>query len=234
MLSPLKVWALLLALLAAAPASAIYRCGNVFQDRPCTNGAAQVRLGPSGQALPSAGSATPATATAGASPFAVACTRLGQDAQRVAWKREAGATQEKQIAELPANGAREDMIAVITSVYSRRGSAPEIRAAVEAECVAEKKKQSDAAAALKGLSDQAGKKSDPAATPSAAPAAEAAAKAQASAASDKPDPRAACPGLRSQEESLKGQMRAGGSAATMERYNTQRRQLDKQLLDAKC
>lgn len=231
MLPPLKVWAMLLAMLAAMPAHAIYRCGNVFQDRPCDNGAAQVRLGPAGQPISSAapaGSTVPA-----ASPFSAACTRLGQDALRVAWKREAGATQERQIAELPANGAREDMIAVITSVYSRRGSAPEIRAAVEAECLAEKKKQADAAATLKGLTELAGKKNDPSAPP-AAPAAEVGAKAQAGAASGKPDPRTACPGLRSQEESLKGQMRAGGSAATMERYNTQRRQLDKLLLDAKC
>lgn len=234
MLSPLKAAALLLALLATTPASAIYRCGNVFQDRPCSNSAEQVRLGPSGQPVPSAAPATPAAQAA--SPFAAACARQGQDAQRVAWKREAGATQEMQLAELPANGARDEMTAVIASVYTRRGSAPEIRAAVEAECLVEKKKQSDAAAALQALTEQAGKKNGVPAATTAAPATEAGIPAlpKAGAAAGKPDPRAACPGLRSQEESLKDQMRTGGSAATMERYNAQRRQLDKQLLDARC
>ena len=48
------------------------------------------------------------------------------------------------------------------------------------------------------------------------------------------DPKTACPGLKSQDESLKSRVRAGGSAGAMEAYQVQRRRLDKALLDARC
>ncbi len=217
----------LLALLATPYAHALYRCGNVYQDRPCANPESEVRLAPAGRSVTGA----PAAATGTA--FAQVCARMGQEAQKVAWKREAGATQEKQLAELPPGGSREEMATVIASVYSRRGSAPEIKAAVEAECRAEKQREADQAAALAALQPQ-GAKPLPAAATGGAPAQDAGQKQAATSRVPAADPRAACPNLRAMDASLREQMRAGGSAATMEMLNAQRRTLDQRLSDARC
>lgn len=225
--------AALLALLAAQPAHALYRCGNVFQDKPCPNSDIEVRATPSGQpATSAAASHTPAAAPAGAA-FAQTCARLGQEAQKVAWKREAGATQDKQLAELPRGASRDEMAMVITSVYSRRGSAPEIKAAVEAECRAEKQHEADKAAALAALQPK-GTRPAPALHIATEPAQQAGRPQAMNAGQRAADPRAACPGLRSMDADLREQLRAGGSAATMEALNAQRRRLDQRLSDARC
>ena len=247
----------LLALSLAAPAHALYRCGNTFQDKPCVAGVTETPVNPALRLAKSQAAATAAPGTApgaGAAParaaglsFAAVCAQMGVDAQRVVWNREGGATQESQISALAGLGPRGDMVKVIESVYNRRGSAPEIRSAIEAECLVEKQRQADAAAMLRSLNEQAG--NSPSATPttSATPSAPAAPSATGAATADagaKPqaagemsaaaDPKTACPGLKSQDESLKSRMRAGGSAGAMEAYQVQRRRLDKALLDARC
>lgn len=225
--------AALLALLAGQPVHALYRCGNVFQDKPCAHSDSEVRVTPSGRPATSAAtSQTPAAAPAGAA-FAQTCARLGQEAQKVAWKREAGATQDKQLAELPRGGSRDEMAMVIASVYSRRGSAPEIKAAVEAECRAEKQHEADKAAALAALQPK-GARPVPTAAAGTGPAQETGRPQAVNASQGAADPRAACPSLRSMDASLREQMRAGGSAAIMETLNAQRRRLDQRLSDARC
>jgi hypothetical protein len=94
-----------LLVLCGAPALAMYRCGNVFQDKPCESGA-EIRLSPSGRpttAPPAARApaSAPAAAPAATTPssFTAACARVGEQAQRIVWKREGGATQEQQLAE---------------------------------------------------------------------------------------------------------------------------------------
>src|SRR6188474_1366834 len=96
-----------LLVLSTAPAFALYRCGNVFQDKPCESGN-QVILSPSGRPAtqaPAAPSAAPAGAaatrpsTSNSASFAIACSRVGEQAQRIVWKREGGATVEQQLAE---------------------------------------------------------------------------------------------------------------------------------------
>src|SRR5512133_1262148 len=89
-------------LLAAGAAHAVYRCGNVYQDRPCDDNGPQPHLTP-GMKAPKPQAASPAAA---ASPCAPACARVGEQAQQVAWKREAGATQDKQLAEVTGTGSR--------------------------------------------------------------------------------------------------------------------------------
>jgi hypothetical protein len=238
---------LLLALLAATPASAVYRCGNTFQDQPCSSGETGGRIGPSGSPAPAApkapaaaGAAAPA-GSAAPSRFASVCARVGQDAQAVAWKREAGATQERQLADLPGSASREDMVRTIASVYSRRGSAPEIRAAIEAECVAEKQSQADATAMLKLLTEQAGGKlAQPAASaqsvaaPPNPPSNDAGALVQSVGTTGPSDSAAACASLRTQDDALRAKMRTGGSVTTMETYYEQKRKLDRSRSDAKC
>ena len=135
---------------------ALYRCGNSYQDKPCTSATAEAPVNP---AIRNATLPAPAPASAPSkSPFAPECGRIGVEAQRVAWTREAGATQEKQLNELPRGSAYDEMVKTVGAVYSRRGTAPEIRAAIEADCVGEKQRQADAVAALKALNEQAGNK----------------------------------------------------------------------------
>jgi hypothetical protein len=219
----------------ADPAYALYRCGNSFQDKPCAAGTTEAPVNPAlrvaNAPVPSGVAPTAAPAPAPISGFNAICVKAGQDAQRVVWKREGGATQERQIAELGGGGTSSDMVRIIESVYGRRGSAPDIRAAIEAECLVEKQRQADAIAALNALNQAAGNKT------TAAPGAttpEAATNAVAGNLPYAVDPRAACQGLREREQSLKSRMRAGGSVATLEGYNAQQRSLDKALLSAKC
>jgi hypothetical protein len=150
----LKIWmAFSAALVLATPAHALFRCGNSYQDKPCTTAAAESTVNPAirNATVPT----TPSTAKPAASPFAAACARMGNEAQRIVWNREAGATREKQIAELPRGHAYDEMVQTIDAVYTKRGTAPEIRGQIEAECLVQKQKQADAAAALKALAEQA-------------------------------------------------------------------------------
>ena len=137
----------------SGPAHALYRCGNSYQDKPCNTTAAESSVNPTirNATVP----VTPAAVKPAASPFAAACARMGNEAQRVVWNREGGATREKQIAELPRGHAYDDMVQTIDAVYTKRGTAPEIRGQIEAECLVQKQKQADAAAALKALAEQA-------------------------------------------------------------------------------
>jgi len=234
--SLLRTAAIVLAFASSGAAHAVYRCGNVFQDTPCDAAATQMTPGgvrPS-QPVPRAATPAPAGAAAtGASPFAAACSRLGEEAQKMVWKREGGATQERQLADLPA-GNRQEMAKVLDSVYRKRGSAPEVRTAIEAECVAERQQAADQAAVLRALlpanASQAGV--SPAASnaaDSAASAAAAAAKAQTAS-----GPNPACTGWRSDLESVNVQLRAGGNAAAMERLQSRRRGLEKSLAEGRC
>ena len=240
--SLLRAAVIVSAFVAGGAAHAVYRCGNVFQDTPCD--AAGTQMTPGGvrpsQSAPRAAAPAPAGAAAtGASPFAAACSRLGEEAQKMVWKREGGATQERQMADLPA-GNRQEMAKVLDSVYRKRGSAPEVRAAIEAECVAERQQAADQAAVLRTLLPANGGQAgvSPAASNGADAAASAASAAAAVATAAKPQtasgPNAACPGWRRDLESVNVQLRAGGNAASMERLQAQRRGLERSLSDGHC
>jgi hypothetical protein len=229
---------LLSGMLVASAAHAVYRCGNVYQDRPCDDNGPQTHLTPGMKATPTPSGAAPAAKSA--SPFAASCARAGEEAQKIVWKREGGATQEKQVAELPNTGSRDAMLNIIESVYRKRGSAPEIRAAVEAECIAEKQKEADTAAAMKLLLESQKAGMVPASA-GAAPAATNPAAAPASATAQQPTtPVAAkkenssCPGWRSELESVNNGLRKGGSVGSMEQMQNRRRDVEKRLSDARC
>ena len=216
-------------LLAAGTAHAVYRCGNVYQDQPCDDKGPQPHLTPGMKAAPNVGG----TAAAPASPFAAVCSRIAQEAKKVVWKREAGATQEKQVAELPNNRSREEMAGIIDSVYRKRGSAPEISRAVELECLAEKQKEADAAEAMRLLlqSQQSGK------APAAAAPAEAVNAGPATVqktAGEKQGPSSSCPGWRAQLESVNAEFRRGGNAVRMEELQNRRRDVEQRMRDGRC
>ena len=218
---------LLLSLLATGAAHAVYRCGNVYQDRPCDDKGPQPHLTPGMRATPEPAGAP--SAITPASPFAAACSRAGEEAQKVAWKREGGATRDQQMAE-PANASRPAMATIIDSVYRKRGTAPQIRAAIEAECVADKQKEADTAAALKALlqSQQSGTPA-PAAAPAAAASAPAAAQKTSAAA-----PNPSCAAWRSELDTINAEFRRGGNSAAMERLQSRRREVEQSMREGRC
>jgi hypothetical protein len=125
--TPTGLLACVLALLACpALAQKAYRCGAVYQDRPCA--AAQ-----DGQAVNTSGAGQAAKAD---TRVDAECARRGQAALRVAWARESGSTEAEQSAQL--RGLDRE---VLPEVYRLRGSSAEIRRAVEADCMAAKERE---------------------------------------------------------------------------------------------
>lgn len=221
--------------LCAAPGWAQYRCGNSFQDRPCDAGVPEQRIG-SGSRAPAPATSAPAAAAPQNSPFAAVCARQGERAQQMAWKREGGATLDKQIAELHNDGQRSENEALLHSVYARRGSAPQIRSAIETECLAERQKQAEAAQMLRALQQQAGQQAPaPVRAPvsadaDATQAQHAAARAAAAASSAK----ARCDSLRASKDLTESELRRGGSGRTMEVLQEERRRIEREMLGARC
>ena len=135
--------------------AALYKCGNVFQDRPCDTTADQQVLKPSGRpmtppparvaSVPVAGASAPASAAVapvaaasaptGPGSVRMSCFRAGEHAQLVQWKREGGASRDNQLSEVRSRRDAIDAASVIHQVYERKGSAIEIRKAIEAMCV---------------------------------------------------------------------------------------------------
>lgn len=205
-----------------AYAQKMYRCGNAYQDRPCEGAQAGKVVNNWG------GSSTTATVASGP------CSRRGADAMKVVWARDNGALREQQIAEADRMGlsasTHEERVLIIESVYGKRGSAPEIRSAVEAECIADNERQAQASALAAAAARIAGggAPAAPAASgPSAADVermeARRQAEMEANAAAFK---QSRCADLARQYENLRDQERRGGSAATMNRNAERRRELD--------
>ena len=228
--------------LSSAPALALFRCGNVFQDKPCESGP-EIRLSPSGRPITGpaparapaavAAAALPATAAAGpASNFAVVCARVGDQAQRIVWKREGGVSQEQQLAERSTTLSADDYAKAVRDVYARRGAAPEIKAALEAQCVTDRQKEFEASEALMLLRKQAGDTGTTAAAPGNTVVAD---NAQASPAPAGSKPSAArCKGLRQSIDDANARLRQGGSGRTMESLHNERRDAEASLRSAGC
>lgn len=139
MTTKIKTCALmLLCVLATAPATAMYRCGNAFQDRPCDPGTVGTRLAPPGRAVAPPPVMT-APATASNSPAAAACDEAAQSARQNA-PQPVGATQDNQGAIPPANAGRGKSVKIIglTHLSSTRGM--EIKIGRDPGCLPEKPK----------------------------------------------------------------------------------------------
>lgn len=136
----------------SAQAQTLYRCGNSYQDKPCDKGQKEQILGKL---------ATPDNAN---KPVVDASCRLrGEDAKKIIWMREAGATQERVLSEAGTDERKK----LINEIYAQRGNAADVRAAVEKECMDEKLR---AVAAAKPASTAPAPASAPAANEKAAPA----------------------------------------------------------------
>jgi hypothetical protein len=215
---------------AQAQAQTMYRCGSVYQDRPCDPGK-------TGRVVGSAGTgAAPATRAGGIDPE---CVQRGRDSNKIVWAREGGATEERLLSE--ATSARERRL--IQNAYRRPGAASTVQAAVEADCVVEKQREEQEAAlaiaaALKtrreggetGLQSsdlQAG--AEPKAQEQAAQLA-----AQQRADRDAEYKKRQCARYGEDMERLRNRERAGASASTMDSLNEQRRSLRERMSKAGC
>lgn len=188
-------------------AQKMYRCGNAYQDRPCENTQQSREVRNFGGA-----SHTPADR----SNTDVQCVRMGEEAVKIVWARESGATQEQQLASRPQDRW------LIETVYMRRGSAPEIRSAVEASCMAERERQAAAMAAAAAARTQGPAMVSPASSQgdSAADFARMQERQAAEVAANREAfKEKRCAELARRADDLRGQERTGGSSATMQRLH---------------
>ncbi len=216
---------LLLAALALVCAQAhsqtMYRCGNVYQDRPCDAGKAGRAVGSTGTAgTTGTGTAAPAAADA-------ECAQRGKDSLKIVWSREGGATEERLISEAPTAPQKR----FVQDVYRRRGSASQVEAAVAADCVAEKRqREQDAAFAAAAAALRGQREDEP---PTAPPAVQAPVQ-PAQAANDAERRKARCAAYSRQMDDLRERERSGGSGQTMDRLRESRRRLGDEMSRSGC
>lgn len=211
-----------------------YRCGSVYQDRPCEDAqnSKEVRY---------LGAATP---TPTAQSTDQQCKQRGLDSQKIVWARQSGVLAEKLIADLATKGLDSNKTNeekdLITAVYQKqRGSAPEISASIEADCVDAKKQAALAAAMVAAGMKLQGK--DAAGAGAAAPSStgnvQASGKAQGE---GTPTTKVAtnnialCSSLATRIDSIKSNQRAGGSVSDMESLNRLRMDTEAERRRAGC
>ena len=221
----------LILVLTAGASHAVYRCGNVFQDRPCDGAAVQAGPPRAAAAIAPAAAAESGERT---SPFAAACARLGKGAQDIAWRRETGALREDQLLKTASGFSSQEHARLVDAVYARRASSLEIRNAVEAECRVEKQTAADATAAVNALRNAAAggiggaTDSEP---PSSGPNRPAP---RAAVANSAPADQAQCANLRVRLAANGDKARAGGDMTSMERLRSERRELEGKLGGTRC
>jgi hypothetical protein len=101
-------------------AQTMYKCGNSYQDHACAPGQ-------KGQIISQA-EAPPAQPKAAVDPV---CVRQGDEAKRIAWMREAGAT----LARAMEGSDSEDRRRLVSDVYSLKGNSLEIKQQIEKLCM---------------------------------------------------------------------------------------------------
>lgn len=206
-----------------AHAQKMYRCGNTYQDRPCAGEQQGKVIGSTGAKRPTA----VATAVDGH------CAQTGAKAQKIMWAKEAGRTEEMQLA--AAAGAEERKL--IAEVYRKRGSSVEVRAAIEADCVAARQRAAQAAALIEAAARLQGQDRPAAAAPAAATSAgidAAARRRQEAAAHAAAGRKARCDAIAARLEGIRSSQRTGGSAATMDRLRQQQQKTEREWGDAGC
>jgi hypothetical protein len=153
---------------------------------------------------------------------------------KIMWAREAGASAERQLSETN----RADERKLIIDVYQKHGTAMEVRAAIEADCIAEKERLALAAQLAATAAKLSGQSQSPQAMPRGPSDAEM--KAAESQRMEEQDTRnanmkeARCGNYETQIENIRKSQRAGASARGMESLNQQRRDVEKTKRDAGC
>jgi len=214
-----------IALIAAAlsgqsEAQTLYRCGKQYQDRPCD-------AGQQGRAV---GNAT--SQSAGGTTDAD-CSRRGERALKIIWAREGGTTVDAALSQSGGGDERR----LVEEVYQKRGSASQIRAAIEVDCVAQKERDAQAAAMVKALglpqNSQSGQP-QPAQPPAEDPQAAEARRQRLAAEDQAARKKETCARLNGDMQRNLAAQRSGGGIATMEKLNEQRRDIARRMSDAGC
>lgn len=215
---------LLAGMAASAHAQKMYRCGNTYQDRPCMGEQP-------GKVIGSTGTPRPAAAAPAADPY---CAQRGEKAQKIMWAKEAGRTEEMQLSAATQPEERK----LVGEVYRKRGSSVEVRAAIEADCMDERKRAAQAAALMEAAAKLQGQSAPAAAAaPPVAREADPAASEQRqreAAARKEADKKTRCDRIASRIESIRNSQRAGGSATTMDSLRQQQQKTEKEWNDAGC
>ncbi len=209
-------------LLTITPAGAqqLYRCGKVFQDRPC-DGNQQINM-------------PPATPTASASPQAAGptrypeCARRGDDSLKIVWAKEAGRTEEMQLA-----SASPDQRKLITDVYRKRGTSGEIRAAIEADCNAEKERTAQAAALI-AAGNKMLEQDRPAPASSSGVSEQSIASQREALAANEASKARRCKSLSERLTSIRNEQRAGVSAGRMDDLTREFADIEKARRESAC
>jgi hypothetical protein len=214
-----------LSLCTSAQAQKMFRCGSTYQDRPCEGATSGKTVRDFSQ-----------PADASSSPGQVAdasCAKRGADAQQIAWARESGKTADA----MASQATSEEQAKLIAEVYNRRGSALEVRNAVQAQCMEEKAQAARLAAMLsaalkaQGAATAGSGPTAAGATPNSAPTSAAAPPVQQTATADNKN---RCASLNAQLASIRNRQRTGGTAKTMESLNQQRQEIESAARDAGC
>jgi hypothetical protein len=206
-------------------AQTMYRCGSVYQDRPCD-------AGQKGKVVGSTGTDAPAATAGGVDP---GCVQRGRDSNKIVWAREGGATEERLLSEAASESQRR----LIRNAYRRPGAASTVQAAVEADCVAEKQREEEQAAVAIAAALKARREGGGTGVQSSTVQASPDTGAQEQAAQKRAEREAnarkrQCASYNDDMEQLRNQERAGGSARAMDSLNEQRRSLREQMSKTGC
>lgn len=141
-------------------AQGLYRCGNTYQDRPCS--------GTDGKKLSGGTAVDNKTASAGAKAAMIdgECQQRGKDAQKIVWAREGGMTEEMMMGK--ARSPEEKKL--VQDVYSMRAPIGEVKAAIEASCMADKSRAQAAPAPTAAVAGNAAKAGPAGSSPSSSAA----------------------------------------------------------------
>ena len=204
---------------AAVSAQTMYRCGTVFQDRPCDNGQQGKVIGTNRTSNPTQASAKPT--------LDMSCARRGEEAKKVIWSREGGASAEKLMAEASTSEQRR----LIANVYAIRGNSADVRSAIENECMAEKNKERQGGYLDNEYGGSPARNDEKKASTTISQEKSSASIVDENAIKNK---RALCENLNSQIKSIREQQRAGGDSRMMDGLNRQKYDVESALRLGDC
>jgi hypothetical protein len=222
---------------AGVQAQKLYRCGNTYQETPCTGTQTATKELKAG---------APASASAANANTDAECAQRGTDSQKISWSRETGATAEKLMADVDAKNESGQKKAaekqLIEAVYRKRGTAPQVRTAIEADCMAEKEKLRQAAALAAAAANLKGEAPPNPSQQSAAQAAKNEEAQRAAEAKHKEEEaarearrkKAVCDSLKEQLEDVVARQRKGATAPQMADLTRRKNELESQSSAAGC
>ena len=197
-------------------AQTMYRCGTVYQDRPCENGQQGKIIGVNRPADP-----------ANKPALDPVCTRRGEDAKKIIWSREGGASAEQLMAETGSAERRR----LIADIYAIRGNSLDVRLAIESDCMAENNRirqggnlQQEESLGRLGAAERKMPTTGDMEKGVESKDLDTAARRK----------RAQCDAINVQLESNRSSQRNGGSSASMDSLNQQKYLLENALKSANC